>query len=76
MAVGVSDRGSIRSGLGEWVVQRLTAVYLLVYHNYHTDILHNLADFELYRLGAAVIKFVLSRFQPCYLFSAYWHMPG
>lgn len=31
MAVGVSDRGSIRSGLGEWVVQRLTAVYLLVY---------------------------------------------
>lgn len=31
MAVGVSERGSIRSGLGEWVVQRLTAVYILVY---------------------------------------------
>ena len=31
MAVGVSERGSIRSGLGEWAVQRLTAVYLLIY---------------------------------------------
>ena len=31
MAVGVSERGSIRSGLGEWVVQRLTAVYILIY---------------------------------------------
>ena len=31
MAVGVSERGSIRSGLGEWIVQRLTAVYLLVF---------------------------------------------
>lgn len=31
MAVGVSDRGSIRSGLGEWVTQRLTAVYILVF---------------------------------------------
>ena len=31
MALGVSERGSIRSGLGEWVVQRLTAVYILIY---------------------------------------------
>jgi succinate dehydrogenase / fumarate reductase membrane anchor subunit len=31
MALGVSERGSLRSGLGEWVVQRLSAVYLLVY---------------------------------------------
>jgi len=31
MAVGVSERGSIRSGLGEWIIQRLTAVYLLVF---------------------------------------------
>ena len=31
MAIGVSERGSIRSGLGEWVVQRLTAVYMLIY---------------------------------------------
>jgi succinate dehydrogenase / fumarate reductase membrane anchor subunit len=31
MAVGMSERGSIRSGLGEWVVQRLTAVYILFF---------------------------------------------
>ena len=31
MALGVSERGSIGSGLGEWVVQRLTAVYILIY---------------------------------------------
>ena len=31
MALGVSERGSIRSGLGEWVMQRLTAVYILIY---------------------------------------------
>ncbi|MCK5359374.1 MAG: succinate dehydrogenase, hydrophobic membrane anchor protein [Gammaproteobacteria bacterium] len=31
MALGVSERGSSRSGLGEWVVQRLTAVYILIY---------------------------------------------
>ncbi len=31
MALGVSERGSIRSGLGEWVLQRLSAVYILVY---------------------------------------------
>jgi succinate dehydrogenase / fumarate reductase membrane anchor subunit len=31
MALGVSDRGSLRSGLGEWVLQRLTAVYILIY---------------------------------------------
>ena len=31
MALGVSERGSLRSGLGEWVVQRLTAVYILIY---------------------------------------------
>lgn len=31
MAVGVSERGSIRSGLGEWIIQRLTAVYLLLF---------------------------------------------
>ena len=31
MALGISERGSIRSGLGEWVVQRLTAVYILIY---------------------------------------------
>jgi succinate dehydrogenase / fumarate reductase membrane anchor subunit len=31
MAVGVSERGSLRSGLGEWVLQRLTAVYILFF---------------------------------------------
>ncbi|MFW2440739.1 MAG: succinate dehydrogenase, hydrophobic membrane anchor protein [Arenicellales bacterium] len=31
MAVSVSERGSLHSGLGEWVVQRLTAVYMLLY---------------------------------------------
>ena len=31
MVLGVSERGSIRSGLGEWVVQRLSAVYILIY---------------------------------------------
>jgi succinate dehydrogenase / fumarate reductase membrane anchor subunit len=31
MAVGVSERGSIRAGLGEWRVQRVTAVYVLFY---------------------------------------------
>ena len=31
MAIGTSERGSIRSGLGEWIVQRITAVYMLLY---------------------------------------------
>ncbi|NOY15677.1 MAG: succinate dehydrogenase, hydrophobic membrane anchor protein [Gammaproteobacteria bacterium] len=31
MAVGMSERGSLHSGLGEWVVQRLTAVYMLFF---------------------------------------------
>ncbi|GMR06041.1 MAG: hypothetical protein BMS9Abin25_0622 [Gammaproteobacteria bacterium] len=31
MAVGMSERGSLHSGLGEWVVQRLTAVYMLLF---------------------------------------------
>ncbi len=31
MAVGMSVRGSLHSGLGEWVIQRLTAVYILFY---------------------------------------------
>ena len=31
MAVGTSERGSIRSGLAEWVMQRLTAVYILIF---------------------------------------------
>jgi len=31
MAVGMSVRGSLHSGLGEWVVQRLTAVYMLFF---------------------------------------------
>jgi succinate dehydrogenase / fumarate reductase membrane anchor subunit len=31
MAIGTRERGSIRSGLGEWVVQRVTAVYMLLY---------------------------------------------
>jgi len=31
MAVGMSKRGSLHSGLGEWVVQRLTAVYMLLF---------------------------------------------
>jgi len=31
MALGMSERGSLHSGLGEWVVQRLTAVYMLLY---------------------------------------------
>jgi len=31
MAVSMSERGSLHSGLGEWVVQRLTAVYILFY---------------------------------------------
>ena len=31
MAVSMSVRGSLHSGLGEWVVQRLTAVYMLLY---------------------------------------------
>lgn len=31
MAIGVSERGSQRSGLGEWVLQRLTAVYILFF---------------------------------------------
>ena len=29
MGLDVSKRGSIRAGLGEWVVQRVTAVYML-----------------------------------------------
>ena len=31
MAVNKSERGSLRSGLGEWIVQRLTAVYILLF---------------------------------------------
>jgi succinate dehydrogenase / fumarate reductase membrane anchor subunit len=31
MALGMSERGSLHSGLGEWVVQRLTAVYMLLF---------------------------------------------
>ena len=31
MAVNASERGSLHSGLGEWIVQRVTAVYILVY---------------------------------------------
>lgn len=31
MGLDVSKRGSIRAGLGEWVVQRVTAVYMLGY---------------------------------------------
>ncbi|HEC27606.1 MAG TPA: succinate dehydrogenase, hydrophobic membrane anchor protein [Gammaproteobacteria bacterium] len=31
MALGMSERGSLHSGLGEWVVQRLTAVYMLFF---------------------------------------------
>lgn len=31
MAVGMSERGSLHSGIGEWVVQRLTAVYMLLF---------------------------------------------
>ncbi|MEA1888196.1 MAG: succinate dehydrogenase, hydrophobic membrane anchor protein [Pseudomonadota bacterium] len=31
MAVGMSERGSLHAGLGEWVIQRLTAVYMLLF---------------------------------------------
>jgi len=31
MAVSMSERGSLHSGLGEWVVQRLTSVYILIF---------------------------------------------
>lgn len=31
MAVGMSEHGSLHSGLGEWVVQRLTAVYMFLF---------------------------------------------
>ncbi len=31
MGVGMSDRGSLHAGLGEWVLQRLTAVYMLFF---------------------------------------------
>jgi len=31
MALGTSERGSLHSGLGEWVVQQLTAVYMLLF---------------------------------------------
>ena len=31
MALGMSERGSLHTGLGEWVVQRLTAVYMLLF---------------------------------------------
>ncbi len=31
MAVGMSEHGSLHAGLGEWVIQRLTAVYMLLF---------------------------------------------
>ena len=31
MALVMRERGSLRSGLGEWIVQRVTAVYILLY---------------------------------------------
>lgn len=31
MAIVRQERGSLRAGLGEWIVQRVTAVYILLY---------------------------------------------